>query len=158
MYAEDLEADSRRAVRSQIECNACHDVIASFSRHDFNSCKCGAVSIDGGLDYLRVVGQAGSGPGYTFRSIVLDGSPTDDECKLVLGVLCAMPYEECVTLEELGNRLHDQHAEKPWFPDPSARDVVRSLEELADCEYVEVDPECPEGRYRRTAPLAPWRD
>ena len=36
-----------------IKCKNCGDVIESKDRHDFKSCKCGAVSVDGGKDYLR---------------------------------------------------------------------------------------------------------
>ena len=43
----------RRITRNAIKCNACGDVIESTYRHDFKSCFCGRVSVDGGLDYLR---------------------------------------------------------------------------------------------------------
>lgn len=39
--------------RSAIICHNCADFIQSHHRHDFRSCKCGDVSIDGGGDYLR---------------------------------------------------------------------------------------------------------
>lgn len=45
-------------LRSQVECPVCHDVIASFHRHDFHYCSCGGTAIDGGLDYVRLVGDA----------------------------------------------------------------------------------------------------
>lgn len=41
-------------LRSQLQCPFCDDIIASISRHDFRTCRCGALSIDGGLDYLRI--------------------------------------------------------------------------------------------------------
>lgn len=34
-------------------CLCCGDVIESKHRHDFVSCSCGALSVDGGLDYAR---------------------------------------------------------------------------------------------------------
>ena len=34
-------------------CLMCHDVIESRSRHDWVPCTCGAIFVDGGLDYLR---------------------------------------------------------------------------------------------------------
>lgn len=40
-------------IKNQIKCNHCGDIIESTSRHDFKECSCGAVSIDGGHDYLR---------------------------------------------------------------------------------------------------------
>ena len=36
-----------------IRCNHCGDVIESVHRHDFRTCSCGCVSVDGGHDYLR---------------------------------------------------------------------------------------------------------
>ncbi len=40
-----------------IRCRACGSRIESTSRHDFRTCPCGAVSVDGGVDYLRRVGK-----------------------------------------------------------------------------------------------------
>ena len=42
---------------NKIKCKKCGDVIESKSRHDFKSCSCGAVSVDGGLDYIRRCGE-----------------------------------------------------------------------------------------------------
>jgi ribosomal protein S27AE len=38
---------------NQIRCLNCGSVIISTHRHDFVTCKCGTVSVDGGTDYLR---------------------------------------------------------------------------------------------------------
>ncbi len=43
-------------ISNQIKCNRCNDVIYSGSVHDFKNCKCGAVAVDGGTQYLRRVG------------------------------------------------------------------------------------------------------
>lgn len=45
-----------RILRNAIRCMDCGDEIESTHRHDFVTCKCGAVSVDGGKDYLRRVG------------------------------------------------------------------------------------------------------
>ena len=37
-------------------CNKCEDFIVSKHRHDYVSCKCGAVAVDGGQEYLRRIG------------------------------------------------------------------------------------------------------
>lgn len=37
-------------------CNKCEDFIVSKHRHDFVTCSCGAISLDGGQSYLRRVG------------------------------------------------------------------------------------------------------
>lgn len=41
---------------NKIQCNKCKDIIESKHRHDFVTCSCGAVSVDGGKDYLRRLG------------------------------------------------------------------------------------------------------
>ena len=38
---------------NQVKCLNCGDEPFSAYRHDFKSCKCGRVSVDGGQDYLR---------------------------------------------------------------------------------------------------------
>ena len=45
-----------RIVRNAIKCNCCGDIIESTDVHDFKTCKCGKVSVDGGKDYLKRVG------------------------------------------------------------------------------------------------------
>lgn len=39
------------------KCKKCGDEVRSKNRHDFRSCKCGAVSVDGGSWYARRVGN-----------------------------------------------------------------------------------------------------
>lgn len=46
-----------RITRNIIKCQKCGEVIESFSVHDFKFCKCGAVAIDGGHDYLKRCGN-----------------------------------------------------------------------------------------------------
>lgn len=43
----------RRIIRNAIKCNTCGDIIESVYTHDFKTCSCGRVSVDGGHDYLR---------------------------------------------------------------------------------------------------------
>ena len=40
-------------VRNQCQCRQCEDIIESCHRHDFVSCKCGAIFTDGGKSYIR---------------------------------------------------------------------------------------------------------
>lgn len=47
----------RKILVNKIKCKKCGDVIESVTVHDFKSCKCGAVAVDGGHDYLRRVGE-----------------------------------------------------------------------------------------------------
>ncbi len=40
-------------LRNAAQCALCKDIIESKHRHDFVSCKCGEIFVDGGQDYLR---------------------------------------------------------------------------------------------------------
>lgn len=42
---------------NKIKCKKCGDIIESRSIHDFVTCKCGAVSVDGGHNYIRRCGN-----------------------------------------------------------------------------------------------------
>ncbi len=48
-----LATPVRRIVRNQAKCLECGETIVSRSRHDFVTCDCGALSVDGGLSYVR---------------------------------------------------------------------------------------------------------
>lgn len=47
-------------IQNAVQCISCGDFIVSKHRHDFVTCSCGAISVDGGQDYLRRVGDMGS--------------------------------------------------------------------------------------------------
>lgn len=59
-------------LKNSIKCNHCNDEIESKYRHDFVTCKCGKVSVDGGKDYGRILFTELSD--YTDTSIVDNGS------------------------------------------------------------------------------------
>jgi hypothetical protein len=40
-----------------LRCFSCGDVIFSRARHDYRSCSCGKIAIDGGFDYVKVSGD-----------------------------------------------------------------------------------------------------
>ena len=42
-----------RIIKNAAKCNYCGEVIESTYRHDYKTCRCGRVSVDGGHDYLR---------------------------------------------------------------------------------------------------------
>ena len=44
-------------VSNKIQCKHCGEVIESTSIHNFVSCKCGKVAVDGGKDYLKRCGN-----------------------------------------------------------------------------------------------------
>lgn len=46
-----------RIIKNMAKCYLCGDLIESKHRHDFVRCKCGAIFVDGGKDYLRRGGE-----------------------------------------------------------------------------------------------------
>ena len=42
-----------RIIRNRAMCKLCGDIIESKHRHDWQSCSCGAIFVDGGHEYLR---------------------------------------------------------------------------------------------------------
>lgn len=42
---------------NSIQCKHCEQIINSRHVHDFKSCRCGKVAVDGGLDYLARTGN-----------------------------------------------------------------------------------------------------
>ena len=46
-------ANAQHIISNQAECRICGEVIYSSSRHDYVTCRCGAISVDGGNAYLR---------------------------------------------------------------------------------------------------------
>jgi hypothetical protein len=47
----------QRLIRNAAQCKKCGDLIVSKHRHDFVKCECGAIAVDGGLSYIRRVGN-----------------------------------------------------------------------------------------------------
>lgn len=44
-------------ISNKARCKKCNDIIESRHRHDFVTCSCGALSVDGGKDYLKRCGD-----------------------------------------------------------------------------------------------------
>jgi hypothetical protein len=57
---------------NQIRCNKCGDEPFSMTVHDYRTCKCGAVAVDGGLSYLRRVGDDWTEMSYSLPKEVVD--------------------------------------------------------------------------------------
>lgn len=43
----------RKLIKNRAKCLKCGEIIESTHRHDFVTCSCGNLSVDGGLDYIR---------------------------------------------------------------------------------------------------------
>ncbi len=44
-------------VTNKAKCLKCDDIIESRHRHDYVSCSCGAIAVDGGTEYLKRTGN-----------------------------------------------------------------------------------------------------
>ena len=42
---------------NKIKCKKCNDIIESTYVHDFKWCSCKSIAVDGGLEYLRRIGN-----------------------------------------------------------------------------------------------------
>lgn len=42
-----------RVITNKAQCNKCGDILESVHVHDFRSCSCGAISVDGGKQYIK---------------------------------------------------------------------------------------------------------
>lgn len=56
-YPQIKPNEQRRLIRNIIRCKKCGDVIESKSVHHCVWCSCGAVGVDGGLEYDRNMGD-----------------------------------------------------------------------------------------------------
>lgn len=70
----------RRLVQNQVECLKCGDKPLSAHRHDFNTCQCGSISVDGGLEYTRRIGDTKN---TRDMSLMMDESVINDMIKAV---------------------------------------------------------------------------
>lgn len=44
-------------IKNSAQCMKCGDIIESKNRHDFVWCKCKAIAVDGGKDYIKRIGN-----------------------------------------------------------------------------------------------------
>lgn len=52
-----MEKKIKKIMSNKVKCKFCGDVIESKHIHDFVKCSCGKIAIDGGLSYLRRIGD-----------------------------------------------------------------------------------------------------
>jgi len=43
----------KKILRNRAKCLICREILESEHRHDFKTCKCGNLSVDGGKDYIK---------------------------------------------------------------------------------------------------------
>ena len=47
----------KEIILNRAKCNKCNDIITSYHGHDYITCKCGLIAVDGGTNYLRRTGE-----------------------------------------------------------------------------------------------------
>ena len=51
------DISNKKILVNKIQCNKCKDIIESKHVRDFKWCTCKSIAVDGGLEYLRRVGN-----------------------------------------------------------------------------------------------------
>jgi hypothetical protein len=72
--------EERHLVRNQAKCLLCGDVLVSRFRHDFVTCSCGGLSVDGGQAYTRRA--AGDASTWEEQSVYADQPPVRGDHQL----------------------------------------------------------------------------
>lgn len=67
-----------KIVRSRAQCMSCFDIIESKHRHDFVSCKCGKIFLDGGKDYVRYGAPTLTAADITLLTDYATGNPKQE--------------------------------------------------------------------------------
>ena len=57
LWVKEKQVTKEYLTRNALQCKKCGDLIVSKHRHDFVTCKCGAIAVDGGLNYSRRTGN-----------------------------------------------------------------------------------------------------
>ena len=100
-------------MQNEAQCAKCKAIVFSRYRHDYVSCDCGAISVDGGQDYLKRVGNREN---IIERSLDVDEKIVE-ECinavqwgidtgrnayGIALAVIRALRDNDCLNLEKFG--------------------------------------------------------
>ena len=87
---------SMMLIQNQVLCKKCGDEPFSGSVHDFSACKCGAIAVDGGLEYLRRVGDfknceemSISLPEDAVKAAIAEMKEAEGSGRNMFGVFCA---------------------------------------------------------------------
>jgi len=63
----------KKIISNKIQCKHCGDIIESKTVHDYKTCKCGKVAVDGGLYYLKRMF-----PSLPYQNHFIDLSETEE--------------------------------------------------------------------------------
>ena len=61
--------NAKQIIQNEAQCMKCGDIIVSKHVHDFVQCRCNAIFVDGGMEYLR---RGGEEEDFVDRSLIMD--------------------------------------------------------------------------------------
>jgi hypothetical protein len=100
-------------IQNEAQCAKCKVIVFSAHRHDYKTCECGAIAVDGGQDYIKRVGNREN---IIERSLDVD-EKIIEECinaaqwgidtgrnayGIALAVIRALRDNDCLNLEKFG--------------------------------------------------------
>ncbi len=71
-------------VRNSAKCKKCRQEAVSKHVHDFKSCLCGAISVDGGREYLRRAGNFEDFEDTSLHAVIIGTIRHDEDYKKAL--------------------------------------------------------------------------
>lgn len=80
-----VPAPRPRILANRAQCRACGDVIESTHVHEFRSCRCGSISVDGGREYLRRLWKGGEWEAAAIELSFREGEP-EPRADMTIGV------------------------------------------------------------------------
>ena len=67
--------NGKQIIQNEAQCMKCGDIIVSKHVHDFVQCRCSAIFVDGGMEYLR---RGGEDEDFIDRSLRIELRALDD--------------------------------------------------------------------------------
>lgn len=77
-----------KIIKNAAQCLKCNDIVESKHRHDMVWCKCGAMAVDGGKDYLKRTGD------NEFIKPMSEFEPENTELRWALGLIESAPVNQ----------------------------------------------------------------
>lgn len=90
-----MKSTNKAIIQNEAQCMKCGDIVVSKHVHDYVGCRCGAIFVDGGMEYLR---RGGEDEDFVDRSMIMDPDALT-EC------VDAVKYAEENNKNELGIAL-----------------------------------------------------
>tara|TARA_R110000851_G_scaffold187318_1_gene337190 strand:- start:72113 stop:72430 length:318 start_codon:yes stop_codon:yes gene_type:complete len=104
-----------KILSNQMHCLMCDDRPYSAHRHDYQSCKCGQISVDGGMQYLRRTITEGAQckemsiviTDEQYEAIEFEVNTAKETGRNTLGLICAAArsMRDCGLLVQVGDKI-----------------------------------------------------